>query len=376
MKHSGRAYLVFGIAAVLMMLGSCSLFNFGGEVDATLKVASGNSSNSRGIGAKALGSSGGQIDGFRLWVKGLSVMTEEGGESFGIWSSSEEGGTEIDLRSDGDLKTITEQIRVPTGSYKRVIIQYYDHFSLKAKAELDGTLYYTTSDGITSTSDASPGSDYGFYHYNFVNLTTGNPYETDQENQQDIVTEEPFIIESGSAYEFDILVDLAHLAYFWDGSGDRVAPFTWEPNGDYPKSDFFPEGEPNFGVQYIPIAFGIGKADDSAYAPFLETYVIASEGTDIAADPHSNQYGTTTFAFLNGGSTAPYWGRTRNFDMSSFEQFYSNFDGNGDGTFSCTNDEHESTGGITVTSFPRLDVGESGTVTTDSPDSFAVYRIK
>jgi hypothetical protein len=283
----------------------------------------------------------------------------------------------IDLRSDGDLKTLSEQISIPNGEYERIILQFYDHFALKAKATEGRTLYYTTPGGIVSGGGSEPGSDYGFYEYPFVYITTGDPDEMSLVDQEDIVSPVPFVVEDGSTYEFDILVDLVHLAYFWNGdeNGTKIPPFTWHPNGEDPVSDYFPNGEANFGIQYIPLAFSIGEADNSSYEPMIETYVVAPSGTDISADPHSLEYGTVTFAFMNSGVTIPFWGRTRNFDMVSFEQFYSDFSDNGNNTFSCRNHAHNDSGGINITSFPRLSVGESGVITSGSGD-FAVYRLK
>jgi hypothetical protein len=219
------------------------------------------------------------LDGLRLWVKNINVRDES--QYFPIWVSPDydDEGTVVDLRSTGDQLTLTEDVNIPVGTYMGILIYFNDKFQVKAKTKIGSDWYYTTATGIIKDS-AVDTDKYDFYSYSFIlPCSFGDPHDNNTVmTHEEVPFPGSFTIDDTVDYQLDILIDLIHLVYFWNGEGaPTIAPFTWFDPAICTIEDYWISGQPHFAVRYIPVAMAITDINDPSVDITMETYGVYPE---------------------------------------------------------------------------------------------------
>lgn len=399
MKRKGHVFLLFVAVCFAALSAGCSLFGFN-SATATLDFGSVSSNfrGSRSISAASRGvteEGGTVLDGLRVWVKAIRAFRQPEANGSTIWESPDgEAGTLVDMRSEGDVARLTEHVSIAAGTYVQIGIGIQDKLEIKAKTQaIGGTWYYTTATGIVQEATVDP-AKYDFYAYPFVYMSTGDPYDNNTVSQwENVDIPESFTVDKKAQYRLNILVDLMHLVYFWNGEGEpNIRPFKFGSNNPkYTAADYFPPGQPHFGARYIPIAMAITDVNDTSADVTIETYGAYPESKGDIVDDNAPDLTVMTIAYMNAATKVPYWARLRNFDddLTDLLQFFSDFQPNTSQTgFNCTNREYyidSEFGYRQIKDFPRLSPGEKSTFTADSydqngqfvrQDSYILKRLK
>jgi hypothetical protein len=386
-KEEGRKmfkkFIIFKLSialpiALFFTFTSCENADSGTDYGVSVKLNLGSISDSyRATGAiapqaaAALGEGGCTLDGLRLWVKNIDVRDES--QWFPIWVSPDwDEGTMVDLRSTGDISTLTEDVNIPVGTYVGILIYFIDKFQVKAKTKIGSNWYYTTATGIIKDSAVDP-EKYDFYSYPFI-YPDGDPYDNNTVwTHCDVPIPESFTIDNTADYQLDILIDLIHLVYFWNGEGTpTIAPFTWIDPSIHNIEDYWKTGQPHFGVRYIPIAMAITDINDPSADITMETYGVYPESKGDISDDTAQDLTVITIAYQNSTTKVPYFAKLRNCDndLTALQQFFSDFQLNeSENGFNCKNFAHDPVFGYhLIKDFPRLSPGQKSTFTADVYD--------
>lgn len=378
---------------IIVFLLSCNLITT--SVSANLTVSSGNYSNFSRMNIDHNRVC--EVDGLRLWIKSIYVLDPQPASLYSnIWESDFSTGTMIDLRSTGDISTIDCQVDLPITNITTVSIFFYDHYEIKTYTfhENDSTYYYTSRNGVQSTSFfeiQNPPSDYDFLPYPFIYPSRGDPVNITRSQEDFVYYPDNISIINGEKYKFAIYIDLTNASRFWDGDPSyKVDPFSMG-GLYYSATDFFPDNVPAFGIISLPFSVAIFNTSEYT-SPVMETYITSLDNSDLISPRFiDTDVGTMSFVFLSENSPAPIYGNVRDNGLFSNarDEYYARFIGEETNTFFFISYSFEGPYVFylkdewiqgSIYNFPHLSVDETGSFTATATDgtskTYYTKRIK
>lgn len=326
----------------------------GPAITALVSVAgvSGDGSSSKGTSLQdypGIGQHAGAavVDGLKIWITRVELMPVGEGELANVVDATD-APLELEV-STGYAGGLEEAAEVTPGTYGGVAASIQSRFAIRAWAFLDrdgdavaDTTVWTTAAGVElvderlTDSDELVGYDYLEYPFLYVTMaesatvTTGEVAEvTTFPTPLDLTL--PTGADGGADGEGDtespqatiqVQLDTFQLPRVWDGDPDfRSEPFSWGNHYGIPNTDFFPDGVPAFGLQYLPLFAFVNEPDAVG-----ETYAISD------AETFSNG-ATQNFTVIFGGDGAPLAGRVRDRGGIDLNQFLWGFDEVGSGVW-------------------------------------------
>lgn len=313
------------------------------------------------------------VDGFRITIRSIEVgdsnvdFTDEGGRVLEIGNSY-----------NGSIEA---EFELPSSDVSDYAIEIDNGYELKALAYTDSHTVYTTPSGIVRESGRltrSELTEYGYYEYEFLYVTTAEgANDTSDTARESPQLAEPIEI-AGDAETLDIqlLIDTYSLVSAWDGEDSRpdLDPFSWVNNNDVPMSDFFPDGQPNFGTSYIPMYLSIGDPGTTVG----EVYVDNLDQSSVTTyDPGDGTVLNLQYMVTVWQSTGAYVGsRVVGFgDSGGLEQFNTEVTRQEDGSYWFYNGKWANGDAVQdrkITGFKRSSLGTPayGAEYTNGPDAY------
>ena len=269
------------------------------------------------------------VDGMKIKLLKVHLTKQDNGREK-IYSNST--GELVTLTPDGG--NIGLDVSVPIGIYTGAHMELDASYDLKAWACLGNgsgsyDIYYTTTVGITHKATQSScvtptESDYGYYHYDFLYLSTAqSPNDSSDTSQESGVSEFDVEVTSDGDLAVQIVMDIYRLVTFWDGTGERtLSPFNWSNNNGNDNTDFFPDNKVNFGVSYIPIFLSLNDEGST----LGRIYVFSDDQTKVNNFSELNPDSTLSYFVLATTSAGEYLGsRVVGFDYTELDQSNSEF---------------------------------------------------